>query len=81
MGIESGRLHFSWISSAEAGKFVDLVKEITDQVLQLGPAQKLIKELPRVDEYLAGSERSEMTWRRGATVRRRDQAPMRNEKC
>jgi len=46
MGIESGRLHFSWISSAEAGKFVDLVKEITDQVMQLGPATKMIKELP-----------------------------------
>jgi hypothetical protein len=55
MGIESGRLHFSWISSAEAGKFVDLVKEITDQVMQLGPADKLIKELPIVNEYLAGS--------------------------
>jgi hypothetical protein len=24
-------------------------------VLQLGPAQKLVKELPLVDEYLAGS--------------------------
>jgi len=46
MGIESGRLHFSWISSAEAGKFVDLVKEITDQVMQLGPTTKMIKELP-----------------------------------
>ena len=55
MGIESGRLHFSWISSAEAGKFVDLVKEITDQVMQLGPADKLIKGLPMIDEYLAGS--------------------------
>ena len=55
MGIESGRLYFSWISSAEAGKFVDLVKEITEQVMQLGPAKKLIKELPIVDEYLAGS--------------------------
>ena len=55
MGIESGRLHFSWISSAETGKFVDLVKEITDQVIQLGPAEKLIKELPILDEYLAGS--------------------------
>jgi hypothetical protein len=55
MGIESGRLHFSWISSAEAGKFVDLVKEITEQVMQLGPADKLIKGLPIIDEYLAGS--------------------------
>lgn len=53
MGIESGRLHFSWISSAEAGKFVDLVKEITDQVMQLGPAEKLIKKLPIFDDYLA----------------------------
>ena len=52
MGIESGRLHFSWISSAEAGKFVDLVKEITDQVMQLGPADKLIKELPIVDDLV-----------------------------
>jgi len=37
MGIEPGRLHFSWISSAEATKFVDLVKEITEQVRKLGP--------------------------------------------
>jgi coenzyme F420-reducing hydrogenase delta subunit len=46
MGIESGRLHFSWISSAEAGKFVEMVEEITDQVRKLGPARRLIKELP-----------------------------------
>jgi F420-non-reducing hydrogenase iron-sulfur subunit len=51
MGLESGRLHFSWISSAEATKFVDMVKEITEQVRQLGPAAKLIKELPVLDEY------------------------------
>jgi hypothetical protein len=73
MGIESGRLNFSWISSAEAGKFVDLVKEITDQVAQLGPADKLIKGLPMVDEYLVRfhpetapchSERSEESLRK-----------------
>jgi len=46
MGIEAGRLHFSWISSAEATKFVDVVKEITEQVRQLGPATKLVKEIP-----------------------------------
>jgi hypothetical protein len=51
MGIEPGRLHFSWISSAEATKFVETVKEITAQVRQLGPATKLIKELPVLDEY------------------------------
>ena len=54
MGIEPGRLHFSWISSAEATKFVDLVKEITEQVRKLGPATRLIKELPVLDEYYIG---------------------------
>lgn len=49
MGIEPGRLHFSWISSAEATKFVDVVKDITEQVRKLGPANKLIKGLPVLD--------------------------------
>jgi len=35
MGIEPGRLHFSWISSAESTKFVDVVKKITSQVKAL----------------------------------------------
>ena len=30
MGIEPGRLQFSWISSAESTKFVEVVNEITD---------------------------------------------------
>jgi hypothetical protein len=51
MGIEPGRLHFSWISSAEATKFVEVIKEITEEVRQLGPATKLVKELPVLDEY------------------------------
>ena len=52
MGIEPGRLHFSWISSAEATKFVDVVKEITEEVRQLGPATRLIKHLPVVGQYV-----------------------------
>ena len=48
MGIEPGRLHFSWISSAEASKFVEVVREISDQVREVGPADKLIKNLPEV---------------------------------
>jgi hypothetical protein len=50
MGIEPGRLHFSWISSAEATKFVEAVKRITDQVRELGPAKRLIKQLPVLDQ-------------------------------
>ncbi len=44
MGIEKERVHFSWISSAEATKFVDVVKEITEKVEALGPNQKFIKD-------------------------------------
>jgi F420-non-reducing hydrogenase iron-sulfur subunit len=44
MGIERDRVHFSWISSAEATKFVDVVKEISEKVRALGPNKKLVKE-------------------------------------
>jgi F420-non-reducing hydrogenase iron-sulfur subunit len=45
MGVEPGRLHFSWISSAEATKFVDVVNEVTRSVKALGPSKRLIKTL------------------------------------
>ncbi|MCK5837260.1 MAG: hydrogenase iron-sulfur subunit [Desulfobacula sp.] len=44
MGIEKDRVHFSWISSAEATKFVDVVKEISDRVKALGPNKKFVKD-------------------------------------
>ena len=44
MGIEPDRVHFSWISSAEATKFVDVVKEITEKVEALGPNKKFVKD-------------------------------------
>ena len=37
MGMEPGRLHFSWISSAEATKFVEVVTGVTEAVKALGP--------------------------------------------
>jgi coenzyme F420-reducing hydrogenase delta subunit len=48
MGIEPGRLHFSWISSAESTKFVDVVSQVTESVKALGPAQNFIKREPKV---------------------------------
>jgi len=48
MGIEPGRLQFSWISSSEAGKFVDVANTVTDKVKALGPAKHLVKTKPRV---------------------------------
>ena len=43
MGIERDRLHFSWISSAEANKFIDVVHKVTESVKALGPAKKFVK--------------------------------------
>jgi F420-non-reducing hydrogenase iron-sulfur subunit len=48
IGIEAGRLHFSWISSAEATKFVEVAQAITEEVKTLGPAKYLIKKRAKV---------------------------------
>ncbi|MBU4414000.1 MAG: hydrogenase iron-sulfur subunit [Proteobacteria bacterium] len=48
MGIEPGRLHFSWISSAESTKFASVVNEVTSAVKALGPREHFIKTMPRV---------------------------------
>ncbi|PIP38464.1 MAG: heterodisulfide reductase subunit MvhD [Desulfobacterales bacterium CG23_combo_of_CG06-09_8_20_14_all_51_8] len=45
-GIEPGRLHFSWISSAESTKFVAVVNEVVSAVKALGPAKRMIKQDP-----------------------------------
>ncbi|CAN2042093.1 F420-non-reducing hydrogenase iron-sulfur subunit D [Candidatus Magnetomoraceae bacterium gMMP-15] len=47
IGLEPGRLHFSWVSSAESTKFVEVVTEVTNAVKALGPAKYMIKELPK----------------------------------
>jgi len=46
MGVAPGRIHFSWISSAESTKFVEVVKEVTDAVKQLGPNTRFRKTDP-----------------------------------
>ena len=48
MGIEPDRLHFSWVSSAEAGKFVDVVSEVTAAVKALGPNKYYVKTEAKV---------------------------------
>jgi coenzyme F420-reducing hydrogenase delta subunit len=44
MGIERGRLHFSWISSAESTKFVRVAREVSEQVKALGPNDHFAKK-------------------------------------
>jgi F420-non-reducing hydrogenase iron-sulfur subunit len=48
VGLEPGRLHFSWISSAEATKFVEVANEVSEAVKALGPARFLIKQRAEV---------------------------------
>jgi coenzyme F420-reducing hydrogenase delta subunit len=47
-GIESDRLHFSWISSAEATKFADVARQVISAVKALGPARHFIKKQAEV---------------------------------
>jgi F420-non-reducing hydrogenase iron-sulfur subunit len=48
-GVEPGRLHFSWISSAESTKFVDVVKKVTEEVKALDSVRKFTKTEPKVN--------------------------------
>jgi len=48
MGIEPGRIQFSWISSAESTKFVKVVREVTETIKALGPNKHFIKDYAKV---------------------------------
>ncbi len=45
IGVEPGRLHFTWISSAEAGRFQEKARQVVQAVQDLGPMRKLVKEI------------------------------------
>jgi coenzyme F420-reducing hydrogenase delta subunit len=43
VGLEPGRVHFSWVSAAEGEKFAGVVTKVTDAVMGLGPAKQLVQ--------------------------------------
>lgn len=43
IGIEPGRLNFSWVSAAEGEKFSKVVDEVVREVKALGPTKRLVK--------------------------------------
>jgi len=45
VGIEKGRVQFSWISAAEGERFSQVIKEITEEIKTLGPNKKFVKEI------------------------------------
>jgi coenzyme F420-reducing hydrogenase delta subunit len=48
VGIEKGRVKFSWVSAAEGKRFAQIMKEFAEEVKALGPAKKLVKSKIKV---------------------------------
>lgn len=44
IGIEPGRVQFSWISAGEGERFAQVVTKVTEDVKKLGPAKRLVKQ-------------------------------------
>jgi F420-non-reducing hydrogenase iron-sulfur subunit len=51
MGMEPERVRLEWISASEAGKFSALVREMTEQIEQLGPNSLINKANATVDAF------------------------------
>ncbi len=45
IGLEPGRVNFTWISASEGEQFAKVATEVTERVRKLGPAKKLVKEI------------------------------------
>ncbi|MCP4228950.1 MAG: hydrogenase iron-sulfur subunit [bacterium] len=44
IGIEQGRVNFSWVSASEGAKFAEVISTVVDKVKELGPAERMVKE-------------------------------------
>lgn len=47
IGIEPGRVNFSWVSASEGAKFAETINTVVEKVKKLGPAKRLVKEYAR----------------------------------
>ena len=41
LGVEKGRVQFSWVSASEASRFAEVVTKVTEDVRLLGPNRRL----------------------------------------
>ena len=48
VGIEPERVQFSWVSAAEGVRFAEILEKVIDAVREVGPANKMVKELEEV---------------------------------
>lgn len=45
IGVEDGRVQFSWVSAAEGAKFSQVITEVTEKIRALGPNHRLAKQV------------------------------------
>lgn len=45
IGIEPGRVQFSWVSAAEGARFAQIIEKVTREVKKLGPIRKMVKKI------------------------------------
>ncbi|MFC2010580.1 hydrogenase iron-sulfur subunit [Chloroflexota bacterium] len=43
IGLEEGRVQFSWVSASEGIRFAKVIDEVTKKIKELGPVRKLVK--------------------------------------
>lgn len=44
IGIDSRRVQMTWVSAAEGKKFAEVVKQVTDDIREIGPMQQFKRE-------------------------------------
>ncbi len=45
VGIEPGRVQFSWVSASEGNKFSEVMTTLAESIKALGPAKRMVKKL------------------------------------
>lgn len=50
IGIEPGRINFSWVSASEGEQFAAVVQTVTERVRALGPANRLVKIIDTAEQ-------------------------------
>jgi F420-non-reducing hydrogenase iron-sulfur subunit len=57
VGLDEGRVQFSWVSASEGVRFAKVVREVTTRITALGPLRKLVKAIPGDASHVANHGR------------------------
>jgi len=58
LGIEKGRVQFSWVSAAEGIKFSQVIDEVTQDIKKLGPQKQFVEEKDSRGQVVEGSSKN-----------------------